>query len=106
MIGFLLLLFLCFLMTQLQRHICVKFKLRIVHRLQSLIMNNGCHIRLDQLLPILCVTFFAFINLDFLNSLLGSIFECISFCVDLDLTQIFDFLFLTQMCRHFELLCC
>ena len=62
MIGFLLLLFLCFLMTQLQRHICVKFKFRIVHRLQSLIMNNGCHIRLNQLLPILSVTFFAFLN--------------------------------------------
>ena len=82
-------------MTQLQRHICVKFKLRIVHRLQSLIMNNGCHIRLDQLLPILSVTFFALVNLDFLNSLLGSILECISLCVDLDLTHIFHFLFLT-----------
>lgn len=85
MVAFLLLQFLSFLMTQLQRHICVKFKLRIVHWLQSLIMNNGCHIRLDQLLPILCIAFFPILSLDVFNCLLRGFLMCSSLCDVLDL---------------------
>jgi len=97
-LGLLLLLFLCFLMTQLQRHIRVKFKLRIVHRLQALIMNNGCHIRLNQLLPILSVTLFALLSLDDdFTCLFGSVLVHSSLCVDLDLTLLDQFLLVTHL---------
>ena len=94
-------------MTQVQRDICVKFKFRIVQRLDRLIMNNGCHIRLDQLLPILSVALFALLSLknDY-ASLFGGILVCCSLCVDLDLTLFDNFFLLTQLLGHFELLCC
>ena len=97
-VGFQLLLLLSFIMNQLQRHIRVKFKLRIVHRLQTLIMNNGCHIRLNQLLPILSVTLFALLSLDDDHAcLFGSILVHSSLCGDLGLTILDQFLLLTHL---------
>ena len=85
-------------MNQLQRHIRVKFKLRIVHRLQTLIMNNGCHIRLNQLLPILSVTLFALLSLDDDHTcLFGSILVHSSLCGDLGFTILDQFLLLTHL---------